>query len=111
MAKRGETTGQQSLTAKGKYRGSHERAASADLVELRQLGSLPPGTASIQAGYRSLGRAMDQAEAEGNSGRLGWLATQQLRLRQELGISRPQASGDNIGEALAAMSAAILDTA
>lgn len=110
MAKR-QTRGQQALdaTAPRRSRGVVERACEDDLRELRIAGTLPPGTAAIQAAYRTAGREIDRAKAEGDRwGEIG--ASRELRaLREQLGVNRPQETSGERADLLTAMSAEIHD--
>lgn len=110
MTKR-QTRGQQALDAAAprRSRGVVERACEADIRELGLLGTIPPGTAAIQAAYRAAGREVDRAKAEGDRwGEIG--ASRELRaLRDQLGVNRPQETTGERAELLAAMSAEVHD--
>lgn len=97
------------LDAGSRTVGTVERACATDLAELRKAGTLPPGTAAIQAAYRVAGREVDRAKREGDRwGELG--ASRELRaLREQLGIDRPQTTGDERAAFLERMSATIHD--
>lgn len=103
------SAGQLSLDGGSRTRGVVERACEADLRELRLAGTLPPGTAAIQAAYRSAGREVDRAKAEGDRwGEIG--ASRELRaLREQLGLVRPQETTGERAELLTAMSAEVHD--
>lgn len=105
-----QVDGQLPLYAGGRRtRGALERAASADLTELRRLGLLPPAMEAIQGSYRYLGCVVDNARAEGDRysqitgiGRL-------LQVRAALSPPAEVTTGDEFRRLFAELSAKIRD--
>lgn len=105
------TAGQLTLEAGAgrRRKGGVERAAEADLRELRKAESIPPGMGALEAAYRLVAREVDRTEAEGDRwGKLN--AARELRAtRERLGIVAPDMTGSEADEFWGRMSTPVRD--
>lgn len=80
--------------------GTVEKAAAADLRELRELGMLTTGTTALAAAYRRAARDVDRAERA----RDPWASASAMRelraLRLELAPTASPLAGDTLGDLL-----------
>ena len=89
--------------------GTVERAAAADLRELRDLGMLTTATTALQTAYRRAARDADRADRE----RDPWKAASAMRelraLRLEIAPTASPLAGDGLSELLDSIAQVVRD--
>lgn len=111
MGRRKAPPGQLPLDdAAPRTKGTVERAAEADLRELRRESTIPTGMTAVAAAFRLTAREIDRAEREQDRwGKLN--AARELRaLRERLGVVAPAAGGGEADAFWESMSTPVRDT-